>query len=59
MKETKLEKFTRQLREVNISVFRYRVAKRRHGLNEEQRINFRKLQMKQRSLNNAVKSLTK
>lgn len=57
--ETKLEKFTRQLREVNVSVFRYRVAQRRHGLNEAQRLAFRKLQMRQRSLKNAVKGLTK
>ena len=57
--ETKLEKFERQLLEVNGLVFRYRVKARRNGLNEAERLLFRKLTTKQRSLKNVVKSLTK
>ena len=58
MEETKLGKFDRQFKEANILMFRLRVAERKRGLNEAERLLYRQVKLRQRSLKNAVKALT-
>jgi len=54
---TKLEKFKNDLTFINNKVFKLRTKKRRVGLIETERVEFRKLQGRQKQLNQAIKSL--
>ena len=57
IKMNKLEKFENDLTYINAKAFHLRVRKRRVGLTELQRIDFKKLKARQKQLRQAVKSL--